>query len=117
MEDNSEGFYLLLFKIASLQLKRGEKILVKGVLDKHKEAIEGLVGAEPIVHASYYYAAAMYYQEMGPAEDFYQNALMFLAHSPYQELPEKERMDLAVNISLAALTGEGIFNFGEVVRK
>lgn len=41
---------------------------------------------------------------------------MFLAYTPLEGIPQEERYTLATDISLAALTGEGVFNFGEVVR-
>lgn len=41
---------------------------------------------------------------------------MFLAYTPLEGIPQAERYTLATDISLAALTGEGVFNFGEVVR-
>lgn len=40
---------------------------------------------------------------------------MFLAYTPLDGIPQAERYTLATDISLAALTGEGVFNFGEVV--
>lgn len=40
---------------------------------------------------------------------------MFLAYTPLETIPPEERFTLATDISLAALTGEGVFNFGEVV--
>lgn len=41
---------------------------------------------------------------------------MYLAYTPLETIPQAERYVLATDISLAALTGEGVFNFGEVVR-
>lgn len=41
---------------------------------------------------------------------------MFLAYTPLEGMTQAERYTLATDISLAALTGEGVFNFGEVVR-
>lgn len=52
---------------------------------------------------------------MGPPDSFYRSALMFLAYTPLEGIPQAERYTLATDISLAALTGEGVFNFGEVV--
>lgn len=105
-------------QIAKLKLRRGATFHaeVKATLDDHKQTIEALVGAEPVVHAAYYRVACDYYGALGPADKFYKNALMFLAYTQYEELPSAERFDLAVNISIAALTGDGVFNFGEVVR-
>jgi 26S proteasome regulatory subunit N9 len=104
-------------QIAQVKLLRGAELFsqVKATLDEHKDTIEGLVGAESVVHASYYRTASNYYGAVGPAEKFYKNALMFLAYTNYDDMKANERFDLAVNISIAALTGEGVFNFGEVL--
>lgn len=40
---------------------------------------------------------------------------MFLAYTPLEGIPAEDQYNLATDISLAALTGEGVFNFGEVV--
>ena len=105
-------------QIAVLKLRRGSAFHsdVKTTLDEHKQAVEGLVGADSVVHASYYRVACDYYGAVGPAEKFYKNALMFLAYTNYEDMKSQDRFDLAVNISIAALTGDGVFNFGEVVR-
>ena len=41
-------------------------------------------------------------------------ALAWLARSPLEALPAGERAALAVDVALAALVGEGVYNFGEV---
>lgn len=115
-----EAYLLCMFKIAALKLTLQDPAAqkqVKTVLEEQKEVVEGLVGADPMVHSYYYSAACQYYQIVGPAEQFYKNALMFLAYSPYESMKPQERIDFATNISLAALTGDGVFNFGEVVRR
>lgn len=72
--------------------------------------------AETAVHSAYYRLRSEYYKAVGPPDSFYRSALMFLAYTPLEGIPQAERYTLATDISLAALTGEGVFNFGEVVR-
>lgn len=74
-----------------------------------------LQSAETVVHSAYYRLASEYYKAVGPPDAFYRSALMFLAYTPLESIPADERYALATDISLAALTGEGVFNFGEVV--
>ncbi|GAB9471891.1 26S proteasome non-atpase regulatory subunit 13 [Globisporangium polare] len=114
---NHEAALLCTMQIVKLKLLRGPEFQaeVKNVLDDFKPAVEALVGAEPVVHAAYYRVACAYYGAVGPADKFYKNALMFLAYTQYEDIPAKERFDLAVDISIAALTGDGVFNFGEVI--
>lgn len=114
-----EAALLCTMQIALLKLRQGAAFhaAVKTTLNDHKEEVEALVGAEAVVHAAYYRVACDYYSAVGPADKFYKNALMFLAYTSYDEIPANERFDLAVNISIAALTGDGVFNFGEVVSR
>ncbi len=51
-------------------------------------------------------------QLRGPAHLYYDAALQYLAHTALEELSEQERAVLAVDIALAALVGEGVYNFG-----
>ncbi|KAJ0406547.1 hypothetical protein P43SY_004436 [Pythium insidiosum] len=112
-----EAALLCKMQVAKWQLRRGPEFFgaVKSTLEEQKPVIEALVGAEPVVHSAYYRVACDYYGARGPAHLFYKNALMFLAYTQYEEMPTQERFDLAVNISIAALTGDGVFNFGEVI--
>lgn len=118
VKGNHEASLLCAMQIVKLKLRRGGDFFpeVKTVLDEYKPVVEALVGAEPVVHAAYYQVACAYYGAIGPADKFYKNALMYLAYTQYEDIPDKERFDLAVNLSIAALTGDGVFNFGEVVR-
>lgn len=112
-----EASLLCKMQIARWKLRRGAEFHaeVKATLDEQLQIVEGLVGAEPVVHSAYYRVACDYYGAKGPASKFYKNALMFLAYTQYDEMPPQERFDLAVNISIAAMTGDGVFNFGEVI--
>ena len=47
---------------------------------------------------------------------FYKNALLYLACTPLSSIPLPEQAQLAHDLSLAALLGETIYNFGDLVR-
>lgn len=47
---------------------------------------------------------------------FYKNALLYLACTPLASIPLPEQVQLAHDLSLAALLGETIYNFGDLVR-
>jgi 26S proteasome regulatory subunit N9 len=102
-------------EIVMLKLRQGDMTEVEATLKAAKNVLEGLAGADAIVYSSYYKAASEYHKVVGPPEAFYKNALMFLAYTPLESLPVEEQYTLAVDISLAALTGDGVFNFGEVL--
>jgi 26S proteasome regulatory subunit N9 len=71
-------------------------------------------GTDLIVYSAYYEAATAYRKLVGPPEAFYKEALLYLHYTPMEAILEEERYTLATDLSLAALTGDGIFNFGEI---
>lgn len=74
-------------------------------------------GEDPSVAASVHHAHAEYYKLRGPAALFYTNALLFLGATTPAALPLAERRAMAVDVALAALVGDGIYNFGEVAEQ
>jgi len=59
------------------------------------------------VHASHYEAAMTYYKLVGPPEAFYEQAMQYLNYGPGDA-------QLAVDLCLAALTGDGVYNLTAV---
>jgi 26S proteasome regulatory subunit N9 len=68
------------------------------------------------VHSCYYELSTNYYKEAGPPEEYYKSALMLLAYTPLESMGKDKATALATDMCLAALSGEGIYNFGEVWR-
>jgi len=66
------------------------------------KALEG-TGAETDVKSSYFRAETAYYKIAGPAGSFYRSAIQYLAYTPASSLPEARSLELAVDVSLAAL--------------
>eukprot|EP00956_Cyclotella_meneghiniana_P017886 scaffold29452_cov37-Cyclotella_meneghiniana.AAC.1 len=69
-----------------------------------------------IVHSAHYETAMYYYKAVGPPESYYKEAIQYVAYTNLKEdVSDADRYNLAVDLSLAALTGEGVFNFGEII--
>mmetsp|Transcript_21624 Transcript_21624/g.69637 ORF Transcript_21624/g.69637 Transcript_21624/m.69637 type:complete len:462 (-) Transcript_21624:113-1498(-) len=89
---------------------------VKLKLEAAKPIVDALTGTtETAVFEKYYRASAGYYKRAGPPEAFYRAALSLLAYSSSESTTPEERFVLATDMSLAALTGDGVYNFGEVL--
>lgn len=54
-------------------------------------------------------------QLVGPPQEFYNAALMFLSYTPIDDLSSESKYILATDMALASITGDDIFNFGEVI--
>jgi 26S proteasome regulatory subunit N9 len=66
-----------------------------------------------IVNAAHFELSMTYYKLVGPPEAFYDEAMQYLNY--YQAQDDAKSYALAVDLCLAALTGEGVYNLGQVV--
>jgi len=124
-EDNPEVFE----GVRKMLLKGKEQLKVSdvgGLVKKERDIAEelrnlGTVSSSTsgsdlaLVYGSYYEASMLYRKHVGPPEAFYSDALSYLNYTNIDDIPAEEAFALATDISLAALTGEGVFHFGEVV--
>lgn len=74
-----------------------------------KQAAQLKETSNRMVHAAHYQTAMMYSKIVGPPEDFYAAAIQFLNYTNEPQSPQ-----LAVDLCLAALTGENVYNLGQV---
>lgn len=89
---------------------------VKAQLDEAKPIMDGLTGTtDTAVFQKYYAASSEYYKQAGPPEAFYRAALSLLGYAAVEDMPLGERRVLATDVALAALAGDGVYNFGEVL--
>ena len=70
---------------------------------------------EPMVHATYYTCYAAYLKAMKEYDDYYTTALLQLVYSDLEKMPLNEQQSCAYDISIAALLGEKVYNFGELL--
>lgn len=89
---------------------------LKKDMEAKKVEVDALSGvADTVIHATFYDLASEYYKEAGPPEEYYKHALMLLSYSSMESLRPEKAMKLATDMSLAALSGDGVYNFGEVL--
>ncbi len=67
------------------------------------------------VHARFYELSSSYFRTIGNHCEYYKNALRYLGCIKFESLPVSEHKERAFYLSLAAILGEGIYNFGELV--
>lgn len=87
-------------------------------IESNRSNLEEIANTESeaaIVHSAYYEMAMTYRKAVGPPEKYYNEAIQYVAYTNLSELSEATRHGLAVDLSLSALTGEGVFNFGEII--
>ncbi|KAL3938787.1 MAG: hypothetical protein SGBAC_006373 [Bacillariaceae sp.] len=93
---------------------------IYSMIKTNKEMLDQLIQDSPdamIVNRAHYEMTMSYYKIVGPPEDFYEEAIRYLNyHTPEDKAENKAKShQLAVDICLSALTGEGVYNLGQVV--
>jgi len=93
---------------------------IKSFLNSNKTRLTELANSTEsdvaIVHSAFYQCAMTYRKAVGPPEAFYKEAISYLHYTPLESItPPSEQYKIATDLSLSALTGDGVYNFGEVV--
>lgn len=88
------------------------------MIKTNKELLDQLIQDSPdvmIVNRAHYEMTMSYYKIVGPPEAFYEEAIRYLNYYTPEEADKTKSHQLAVDICLSALTGEGVYNLGQVV--
>jgi 26S proteasome regulatory subunit N9 len=84
-------------------------------LDDAQRTLDGLGTVEPRVNAAYYGVRADLHKARAEYGPYYRHALLYLACVTLADLPADERRVRAHDLALAALLGDSIYNFGELL--
>ncbi|KAI7844347.1 hypothetical protein COHA_002145 [Chlorella ohadii] len=113
--DTEQPILYLRMQLAQYALVQGRLPECKRMVEDGREELERLTDVDPQVSASVYYAASLYYKQQKEYAQYYRATLMYLAFVSQDTLPQDFRQALAVDISLAALLGDDVYNFGELL--
>uniref|UniRef100_A0A7N0UZ13 PCI domain-containing protein n=1 Tax=Kalanchoe fedtschenkoi TaxID=63787 RepID=A0A7N0UZ13_KALFE len=102
-------------QIAALKLEQGNQKECKNLLEDGKTTLDSMTDIDPSVYASFYWVSSQYYKSRQEFSEFYKSALLYLAYTSVESLSESFKLDLAFDLSLSALLGDNIYNFGELL--
>jgi 26S proteasome regulatory subunit N9 len=106
-----------LFKITkgTIYLQKEKNIeATKNLIEEVDELLSALDGVTS-VHGRFYLLQSELYSTTNETANYYKSALKFLGCTDMSTLSPEAQRTHAKNLILAALTGEGIFNFGELL--
>eukprot|EP00189_Rhodosorus_marinus_P010031 CAMPEP_0184738272 /NCGR_PEP_ID=MMETSP0315-20130426/967_1 /TAXON_ID=101924 /ORGANISM="Rhodosorus marinus, Strain UTEX LB 2760" /LENGTH=384 /DNA_ID=CAMNT_0027205917 /DNA_START=55 /DNA_END=1209 /DNA_ORIENTATION=- len=106
---------LLLSEIAGLKLTLNVHEESKMAITTARELVEGQLELPGHIHSAFYRSAAEFHKIVGSAAEFYRNALQFLSYTKPESLSKEEQLQWAFDLGNAALVGEDIYNFGELL--
>jgi len=110
-----EPILYIKMQIAMLELEKGDQKACKKLLDDGKSTLDSMTDIDPSVYANYYWVSSQYHKSRQEFAEFYKSALLYLAYMSVESLSESFKLDLAFDLSLSALLGENIYNFGELL--
>ena len=112
---DDEACLVLRCEMAGIVLQTGETKECKKMVEEIEEKLDGMTGCENRTYSTFHKAAALYYKSMNDAEAYYKAALQFLGYVDLADLSAEEQHSWAFDIGKAALLGEKVFNFGELL--
>lgn len=97
--------------------KNGQIIDLKSIrtqIDSTQHEVDSLVGVTE-VHAPFYRVSSLYLREVGDFAGYYREALRYLGVEDANNLTTEQKQVHAVLLGFAALLGENVHNFGELL--
>ncbi|KAG1341058.1 hypothetical protein G6F62_005205 [Rhizopus arrhizus] len=113
--ETRDAYVLASMESAHYLLKIKEIKLVKKTIDESEMILDTFDSVDTSIHASFYRVSAEYYKGQADYAQYYKNALLYLSCIDISELTVIERIERAYDLSLSALLGETIYNFGELL--
>lgn len=110
-----EAILYVKMQIAALKLQQGDRKHCKTLLEEGKTTLDSMTDVDPSVHASVHWVSSQFHKSRQEFADFYKSALLYLAYTSVETLAGPFKLDLAFDLSLAALLGDHIYNFGELL--
>ena len=100
---------------ARTQLLLGDVTGARTSTQKAGEVLDTFDSVDPVIHAAYYRVGADYHKAKAEYTAYYRQALLYLACAEMSELSLPEKQERAYDLSIAALLGDSIYNFGELL--
>ncbi|TYI69970.1 hypothetical protein E1A91_D08G189700v1 [Gossypium mustelinum] len=110
-----EPILYIKMQISKFKLEQGDQKECKKLLEDGKSTLDGMTDIDPSVYANYYWVSSQYHKFRQEFAEFYRSALLYLAYTSVESLSESFKLDLAFDLSLSALLGDNIYNFGELL--
>uniref|UniRef100_A0A7S3RAB0 PCI domain-containing protein n=1 Tax=Dunaliella tertiolecta TaxID=3047 RepID=A0A7S3RAB0_DUNTE len=111
----NQPILFLRMHVAQHKIELGAVSDAKAAVEQGKEQLESMEDVDPSVSASVYYVASLLNKATGDSAEFYRSSLMYLSFVSSETLPHDFKLRLAVDISLAALLGDSIYSFGQLL--
>lgn len=112
---SDEPALFLRMHVAEKQLEAGDVAATKAAIEDGASALERLAEPDPSVSAAVHYVSSLYYKLKKDYARFYRSSMQYLAFVSSDALEPSFKLALAVDVALAALLGEGVYGFAQLL--
>lgn len=114
-ETSSEACLYLEMQIAQYYLIAEDMGKCKEMMDRGLKKLETASEVNNKVAAAVHYVTMQYHKAKSEYANFYRASMLYLAFTSQENLSPEFSEAVAVDVSLAALLGEDVYNFGELL--
>ncbi|XP_013414012.1 26S proteasome non-ATPase regulatory subunit 13 [Lingula anatina] len=114
VKGNEEAVALCLTAVGNIHIKQRNLDAAKKIIEEATGILDNFDGITT-VHSRFYDLTSNYHKLMGNHAEYYREALRYLGCTTLDDVPENLKTERAFNLALAALLGENIYNFGELL--
>jgi 26S proteasome regulatory subunit N9 len=100
---------------AYYQLRAGQLIEAKAAINECAPLVEAFVGVDKSIKAIFYRVNAEFDKVKAAFSDYYRDSLLYLACVELETLGQAEATSQAHDLCVAALLGDSVYNFGELL--
>lgn len=102
-------------EIARVKLRLKDTDGAKLLLESASKTLDKIDSVDPVINAAYYGVWSEFNKTKADFTAYYRNALLYLACINLDEIPLVQKQQKAYDIGVAALLGDKIYNFGELL--
>lgn len=114
IKNDVEAEVLCMTAIGNIKLQQNKMEETKALIEQARGMLETIDGVTT-VHGRFYELCSNYHKITGSYNDYYRDALRFLGCVEVSAMKIGDQIDRALHLSLAALLGNDIYNFGELL--
>ncbi|KAK9469836.1 hypothetical protein V1512DRAFT_257125 [Lipomyces arxii] len=113
--ETKDAFVYAKIECARVKLQLGDVDYARSVMDDATVLLDQFDTVDSVINAAFYSVNADYFKAKADFAAYYRNSLRFLACINISSLPIASQRERAYDLSIAALLGDTIYNFGELL--
>ncbi|ANB12217.1 proteasome regulatory particle lid subunit RPN9 [Sugiyamaella lignohabitans] len=113
--ESVDAYIYAQIELARVKLSLQDLEGAKTLLDEASKSLDSVIANSNIINAAYYAVSSEYFKLKADFTSYYRNSLLYLACIELKDLSQLQQQQRAYDLAVAALLGDKIYNFGELL--